>query len=455
MLPEQAARQRIDGVLAQSGWLVQDRKDANPRAGPGVAVREFLFNAGEADYALFVDGKALGVIEAKKAGTTLSSIEVQTGKYLRTLPPGFASWASPLPFGYESNGEEIFFCDTRDPDCRSRRVFAFHRPETLREWAKQLDTLRGRMRDFPDLPGFGLRECQRRAIDNLEDSFAAGRQRALIQMATGAGKTFTAITACYRLIKYAAAKRILFLVDRNTLGIQAEGEFRAYQPPDSTYKFDELYPVQRLQSNVPDSDAKVIISTIQRVYSMLRGEAEFDSGNEERSVYEMGMGDQVMEAVYNKGFPPEYFDFIVIDECHRSIYKTWRQVLDYFDAFLIGLTATPNKLTFGFFNRNVVSEYSYDQSVVDQVNVGYDVYRLRTQIGTTGATLEQDPEYLLGKRNRDTRQVRWEGTTTWCIRLENWTAAWWPRTRFARLSGRSGTGCSRTCFRAGWWCPRP
>jgi type I restriction enzyme R subunit len=379
-----------------------------PKSGAWVAVREFLFNAGEADYALFVDGRALGVIEAKKAGTTLSSVEVQTGRYLRTLPPGFASWASPLPFGYESNGEEIFFCDTRDPDSRSRRVFAFHRPETLREWVKQESTLRERLRVFPALPAFGLRDCQRRAIVNLEESFAASRPRALIQMATGAGKTFTAITACYRLIKYSGAKRILFLVDRNTLGIQAEGEFRAYQPADSTYKFDELYPVQRLQSNVPDSDAKVIISTIQRVYSMLRGEAEFDPMNEERSAYEMGMGDRVLEAVYNKGFPPEYFDFIVIDECHRSIYKTWRQVLDYFDAFLMGLTATPNKLTFGFLNQNVVSEYSYDQSVVDQVNVGYDVYRLRTEIGTGGATLEQDPEYLLGKRNRDTRQVRWE-----------------------------------------------
>jgi len=210
--------------------LVQDRKDANPKASPGVAVREFFFNPREADYALFVDGKALGVVEAKKAGTTLSSVEVQTARYLRTFPPEFSKWASPLPFGYESNGEEIFFCDTRDPDSRSRRVFAFHRPETLREWVKQETPLRERLRVFPDLPGFGLRECQRRAIVNLEESFKVSRPRALIQMATGAGKTFTAITACYRLIKYAGAKRILFLVDRNTLGIQAEGEFRAYQP---------------------------------------------------------------------------------------------------------------------------------------------------------------------------------------------------------------------------------
>ena len=408
MQPEQEARKRIDALLDKSGWIVQDRENANPKAGAGVAVREFLFDSGEADYGLFVNGKAIGAVEAKKVGTTLSSVAFQTEKYLTSLPDNFSSWCNPLPFGYESTGEETFFADLRDPDARSRRVFSFHRPETLREWVQQPDTLRERLRHFPALPAFGLRECQLRAIHDLEDSFAANRPRALIQMATGAGKTFTAITSCYRLIKFAKASRILFLVDRRSLGIQAEGEFRIYQPVDTTSKLNELYTIQHLQSNVPEKDAKIVISTIQRVYSMLRGEAEFNPANEERSPYEIGFGDQVLEAVYNRSLPPEYFDFIVIDECHRSIYKTWRQVLEYFDAFLIGLTATPSKLTFGFFNRNVVSEYSYDDSVADGVNVGYDVYRLRTQVGSAGARLEANPEYLLGKRDRQTRQVRWE-----------------------------------------------
>lgn len=411
MQPELEARKRIDALLEKSGWIIQDRHNANPKAGPGVAVREFLFDSGEADYGLFVDGKAIGAVEAKKAGTTLSSVAAQTEKYLTSLPANFSAWRNPLPLGYESTGEETFFADLRDPDARSRRVFSFHRPETLREWVQQADTLRSRLRQFPSLPAFGLRECQRLAIHNLEDSFAANRPRALIQMATGAGKTFTAITFCYRLIKFAEASRILFLVDRRSLGIQAEGEFRAYQPVDTTNKLTELYTIQHLQSNVPDGNAKVVISTIQRVFSMLRGEAQFDAANEERSSYEIGMGDQALEAVYNRSLPPEYFDFIVIDECHRSIYKTWRQVLEYFDAFLIGLTATPGKLTFGFFNRNVVSEYSYEDSVVDKVNVGYDVYRLRTQVGSAGARLEANPEYLLGKRDRQTRNLRWESMT--------------------------------------------
>jgi type I restriction enzyme R subunit len=408
MPPEQKARIQIDALLEKSGWTIQDRQTANPKASVGVAVREFLFDSGEADYGLFVDGKAIGAIEAKKAGTTLSSVAFQTQKYLTSLPETFSSWQNPLPFGYESTGTETFFADLRDPDARSRPVFSFHRPETLREWVQQPDTLRERLRRFPQLPPFGLRDCQRRAIHNLEDSFAANRPRALIQMATGAGKTFTAITFCYRLIKFAKASRILFLVDRRSLGIQAEGEFRAYQPVDTTSKLSELYTIQHLQSNVVEKDAKVVIGTIQRIYSMLTGKPDFDPANEERSGYEIGAGDQVLEVGYNKSLPPEFFDFIVIDECHRSIYKTWRQVLEYFDAFQIGLTATPSKLTFGFFNRNVVSEYSYDDSVADGVNVGYDVYRLRTQVGTAGASLEENPEYLLGKRDRQTRQVRWE-----------------------------------------------
>ena len=267
MQPEQEARKRIDALLGKSGWIIQDRQNANPKAGPGVAVREFLFDSGEADYGLFVDDKAIGAIEAKKAGTTLSSVAFQTQKYLTSLPEGFSSWSNPLPFGYESTGEETFFADLRDPDPRSRRVFSFHRPETLREWVQQPDTLRERLRHFPPLPPFGLRECQRRAIHNLEDSFAANRPRALIQMATGSGKTFTAITFCYRLIKFARASRILFLVDRRSLGIQAESEFRAYQPVDTTSKLSELYTVQHLQSNVLDKDAKIVIGTIQRIYS--------------------------------------------------------------------------------------------------------------------------------------------------------------------------------------------
>src|SRR5699024_8250212 len=201
------------------------------------------------------------------------------------------------------------------------------------------------------------------------------RPKALVQMATGSGKTFTAITAIYRLLKHANVNRVLFLVDTKNLGEQAEQEFMQYTPSDDNRKFTELYPVQRLQSGYIAPDNKVTISTIQRLYSMMKGE-ELDEGAEEENPNERFLPDEPLPVVYNEAIPIEFFDVIVIDECHRSIYNLWRQVLDYFDSFLVGLTATPDKRTFAFFNENVVSEYSHEDAVADGVNVGYDVYTI-------------------------------------------------------------------------------
>ena len=402
--PEQQARQTIDRMLLNAGWLVQNVKQFNPSAGLGVAVREYHTDNGPADYVLFVERKPVGVIEAKKERVILTPVEEQTGKYAHSRLR-WQQQGQPLPFLYESTGVETHFTDNRDPSPRARDLFHFHQPEQLREWMRQPVTLRSRLIARPGLPEQRLRECQIKAVRNLETSFSQNRPRALIQMATGAGKTFTAITAVYRLLKFAGAKRILFLVDTKNLGEQAETEFQAYVPNDDLRGFRELYNVQRLQSSFIDPSAQVCISTIQRMYSVLKG-VELDESAEETSLNELAPTGPPKDVVYNFRVPVETFDFIIIDECHRSIYNIWQQVLDYFDAFLIGLTATPDARTYGFFNKNVVSEYTYERAVADGVNVPYDVYTIETEITSQGASVRAK-EYI-ELRSRQSRRKRWE-----------------------------------------------
>ncbi|MEQ9145430.1 MAG: type I restriction-modification enzyme R subunit C-terminal domain-containing protein [Parvibaculaceae bacterium] len=408
--PEQKAREKIDRLLSDAGWVVQDREHFDRNAALGVAVREFPLPAGHCDYLLFVDGKAAGVIEAKKAGVTLSGVAEQSEKYMHKLPDHLARWSDYLLFDYESTGEETFFRDMRDPKPRSRRLFAFHRPETLDEWLQQPETLRARLRKMPPLNPSGLRDCQVEAITGLEKSFAEDSPRALIQLATGAGKTFTACSFSYRLIREAGAKRILFLVDRNNLGDQTLREFQAYQPPGAAHRFTDTYNVQHLHSHRIDPDAKVVITTIQRLYSMLRGQ-ELAEEEEEVSGFEKWKDEEgsIPPLAYNPDIPIETFDFIVTDECHRSIYGLWRQVLEYFDASIIGLTATPSKHTLGFFNRNLVAEYPYERSVADGVNVGYEIYRIRTRVTEQGGKVEVgETGFQVPIRDKRTRQVRYE-----------------------------------------------
>ncbi|GBC60817.1 restriction endonuclease subunit R [Desulfonema ishimotonii] len=403
--PEQKARDRIDKKLALAGWTVQDVRTINFSAGRGIAVREYQTAVGPADYVLFVDKTPVGVIEAKreKEGHRLTVHEGQAEYYAESRLKWVAD-SRPLSFIYESTGLVTRFTDARDPKPRSGPVFSFHRPETLAEWLKQGSSLRDRLTRLPALPGEGLRECQISAITGLETSFRANRPRALVQMATGAGKTFTAITSVYRLLKHANAKRVLFLVDTKNLGEQAEQEFMAFTPSDDNRKFTELYAVQRLTSGYAAPDSQVCISTIQRMYSILRKEA-LDGAAEETNPNEITLTGRPREVDYNPDVPPEFFDFIIIDECHRSIYNLWKQVLDYFDAFLIGLTATPDKRTFGFFNENVVSEYPHETAVADGVNVGFEVYTIETEITKNGGMILQQ---YIEKRDRLTRKKRWE-----------------------------------------------
>lgn len=406
MTPEEKARQLIDEKLHAAGWIIQDRKNFNRFAGLGVACREFLMQDGtEADYLLFIDGKAAGVIEAKKADIPLSGIESQSAGYSCHLPDFVAHYQMPLPFVYESNGGETFFTDARDPHPQARQVFSFHQPQTLKNTLDAGTSLRERLQHFPPLEKGSLRACQFDAITRLEKSLSAGRPRALIQLATGAGKTYTACNFTYRLLKFAKAKRVLFLVDRNNLGRQTYKEFQNFRPSDDNRPFTDLYTVQHLQTNAINQDTEVVITTIQRLYSMLKGEAEFNEINEEMSAYEAPALSKV-QVDYNPVIPPEFFDFIITDECHRSIYGLWRQVLEYFDSFLIGLTATPSKQTLGYFNQNLVAEYPYERSVADNVNVGYDIFRIKTAISDKGGKVEAG--YTIPKIDKRTRHKIYE-----------------------------------------------
>jgi len=404
--PEQIARDNIDRMLSDAGWTVVNKNKIDWSCGPGLAVREYQTDAGPADYVLFVDREPVGVIEAKKEeeGHRLTTHEEQAEYYAQSKLKWFEGGKN-LPFVYESTGVITRFTDLRDPKPRSRPVFSFPRPETLGKRIKQRHSLRQRLQQLPELPEEGLRDCQIRAIKNLENSFKENRPRALIQMATGSGKTYTAITFIYRLLKFADARRILFLVDTKNLGEQAEQEFMAYVPNDDNRKFHELYGVQRLNSRFVAKDSHVCISTIQRMYSILKGE-ELDEAAEKVNPHEAVEIGTPNEVAYNEQVPPEFFDFIVIDECHRSIYNLWKQVLDYFDAFYIGLTATPDKRTFAFFKENVVSEYRHEEAVADGVNVGYDTYLVETKVTREGGKLTA--EQWVDKRDRLTRKKRWE-----------------------------------------------
>jgi type I restriction enzyme R subunit len=436
--PEAQARELIDTQMAEAGWVVQDRDQVNLSAGRGIAIREFKLSGGfgYADYLLYVDGKAVGAFEAKKDDVALSGIEGQVDKYSKGLPKGLPAPIQPLPFLYVGTGEKTGFFNLLDPNPRTREIFQIHRPETLAEWL-DADTLAGwvshrldgaeiaddgtlddtrpsslRMRLKKGMPPVvipNLWPNKVEAIRNLEKSLAEDRPRALIQMATGSGKTLLAVTAIYRLIKFGGARRVLFLVDRSNLGEQAEKEFQSYRTPDDNRKFTELYNVQHLTSNTIGASTKVVISTVQRLYSMLRGEQELPEGSEEGSQFlAAGLSAQEPPPVaYDPAIPPEYFDVVVVDECHRSIYSLWRQVLEYFDAYLIGLTATPAAHTYGFFNQNLVMEYPHERAVADGVNVDFEVYRIRTRITEAGGKIEASTEPVVGVRDRRTRTVRW------------------------------------------------
>lgn len=395
---EARARVLIDGQLKQAGWLIQRRKDLALGAAQGIALEEAHMKAdhGRVDYLLYIDKKVVGVIEAKPMGTPLAGVQWQSAMYASGLPSEVRLAAldkdGRLPFVFEASGIETYFTNGFDPDPRARLIFNFPRPETLARLLRSAEsdphapTWRGKVLELPAPSAAPLRPAQIEAIVGIEESLAQQRfDRSLVQMATGAGKTYAAVTQSYRLLRWGGFSRILFLVDRNNLADQTLAEFQNYRTPDDGRRFTELYNVAKLTGAGMAGSTKVVISTIQRVFRVLQGGEVADADDQNLDDF---TPDRPVTVAYNADMPPEVFDLVIVDEAHRSIYGVWRGVLEYFDAHVVGLTATPGKQTFGFFRQNLVSEYTYPQSVADGVNVDFDVYRIRTRITEQGSTID-------------------------------------------------------------------
>jgi type I restriction enzyme R subunit len=406
MTPEEKARVKIDQMFDDAGWEVVNRDDYSPTL-TAAAIREGLLNRNrEADYFLFINGMAVGVLEAKRKEVDVTTDVVceQAELYARGVPECYKAYSRPLPIIYQSNGEETFFRDFRDEDGNLIEMNRIHTPKEIVKMLGIEDPYAG----LPTLKQKGLRDCQYDAITELEKSFRAGQNRALIVLATGAGKTYTACLASYRFLAYTPMKRILFLVDRNNLGKQAEGEFGMFRLTENGDPFNTIYIVNRLKSNKVPSDSNVVISTIQRLFSLLTGQeiTDDDDDDEDTTTGEVQLTGQIQ-------LPPDFFDLIIIDECHRSIYGNWRRVLEYFNtAKMIGLTATPVPETMAFFNNNRVVNYTLDRSITDGVNVDARIYRIRTEATENGGAilkgdkLKRETRYT-GKvetiRNEETR----------------------------------------------------
>lgn len=387
MTPEEKARIKIDQWFADAGWEVINRDEYEPTS-TAVAIREGLLKDNlEADYFLFINGKAVGVLEAKREETDAFSSKVceQAALYAKSVPNIYQTYQKPLPFIFTSNGKELYFCDFREQDHYFKQIMTIPTPHELVKKLGINDYFAG----LPTLRKKGLRDCQYEAITELEKSFRAGQNRALMVLATGAGKTYTACLAAYRMLSYTPMRRVLFLVDRNNLGKQAEGEFGTFRLTENGEAFSTIFTVNRLRSSSIPSDSNVIISTIQRLFSFLKGDAIEDNEDDDEN--------EPTEEVAlppNPNLPHDYFDMIIVDECHRSIYGNWRKVLEYFDtARLVGLTATPIPETMAFFNSNRIVNYTLEKSIVDGVNVDCRVCRIKTQVTETGGAILEGEKF--------------------------------------------------------------
>lgn len=385
MTPEEKARVKIDRMFEEAGWQVVSRDEYTPNL-TAAAIKEGLLKHNlEADYFLFINGKAVGVLEAKRAEIDVDCDEVkgQAEKYVNNVPPIYAAYENPLRIIYLSNGEKVLFYDYAKKDGNYIEINRIHTPKEIVDILGIDDFYAG----LPTLQKKGLRQCQFDAIKGLEESFRNGQKRALVVLATGAGKTYAACLAAYRFLSYTPMRRVLFLVDRNNLGKQAEGEFGTFRLTENKEPFNTIFGVNRLKSAKIPSDSNVVISTIQRLFSLLKGDDVDD--NDEESAFDDNE-DNVVSLPANPLLPPDYFDLIIIDECHRSIYGNWRQVLDYFKtAKIIGLTATPIPETVAFFNNNIVVNYTLEDSIKDGVNVDHRTFRIRTEVTENGGAILQ------------------------------------------------------------------
>lgn len=390
MLPEEKARIKIDKQLTDAGWDIVARDEYTPCNAS--AVKEALMQGNkESDYLLFIDDKAIAVVEAKAEDNSLGDIVAQQAEWYSKNPQGWVGLWIPnqIPFVYLANGNKIYFKNMRESDSKYVELSEIHSPK------KMLQML-GKKSEYGALPRIekkGLRDCQYDAEVKLEASLKAGRKKALAILATGSGKTYLACLASYRLLNYTPAKRVLFLVDRNNLARQTETEFSLFNRTEKQKPMNELYQINRL-TKPENIQGNIIISTIQKLFAVLTGQT-ITGDDEDEEDEKLGLKDAIKnepDIVLGEDLklPPDYFQFIIVDECHRSIYGKWKAVLDYFkDAKVLGLTATPTPEAYAFFNKNIVEEYTYEDSVVDGVNVPARVYRIITDATVHGGTINQ------------------------------------------------------------------
>ena len=376
-------------LLKKAGWSIVPRDQYSPGVS-AVAIEEGILKGNlEADYLLFLEGKAIGVLEAKKESISLDDIVAnQAENYTHKLLPMYQYWENPLPLIYLSNGKELLFKNAKIPGSTYQKLDAMHTPKEMVKLAGINSFFAG----LPTLDPKGLRACQYEAITNLEASFRNSQRKALIVLATGAGKTFTACLAAYRFLAYTPARRVLFLVDRNNLGKQAEGAFGDFKLTENGEPFSTIYTTERLRSGKISDKTNLVICTIQRLFSVITGQ-ELQDDDDGESSFESDTQPDV-ELNGKLLLPPDFFDLIIVDECHRSIYGRWRKVLEYFkEARIIGLTATPGDETMAFFNNNRVVNYTLEKSIVDEINVDCRVYRIRTSATENGGEIHKGEKY--------------------------------------------------------------
>ena len=390
MLPEEKARVKIDKQLRNAGWDIVSRNEYLPNS--TTAVKEALMVGNtESDYLLFIDGKAIAVVEAKREENPLGDeVKKQAENYAMSPQSWYALWFERLiPLVYMANGNKIYFKNMLIEDIEYEELTQMHSP-------KKMLQIVGKKSEYGALPVLerrGLRDCQYRAETKFEESLKLGNKKNLAVLATGSGKTYLACLASYRLLNYTPAKRILFLVDRNNLAKQTESEFSVFDRTENQQKMGTLYNINRLKKE-SDIKSDIVISTIQKLFAVLTGQA-IQEGNEDAED-EIAKNDEekdsknVVELGEDLKLPPDYFQLIIVDECHRSIYGKWKKVLDYFsDATVLGLTATPTPEAYAYFNNNIIEQYTYDDSVVDGVNVPPRIYRIITDVTAHGGTIEK------------------------------------------------------------------
>ena len=399
MLPEEKARIKIDKQLNNAGWDIVSRQDYVPNY--AMAIKEALMQGGnESDYLLFIDNKAIAVVEAKREENDLKDeVELQAENYAVTPEKWYGTWFDNLiPLVYLANGKKILFKNLlTDPDGDYIELKEMHSPKRM----LQLINKTSEYGALPRIERKGLRDCQYNAECKFEKSIKQREKNALAILATGSGKTYLACLAAYRLLNYTPTRRVLFLADRNNLARQAETEFKLFNKTEKQQSLNDLYTINRLTK--PDKiNGDIIISTIQKLFAVLTGQStdetnedeedennlNFDETDEQKAESEIDLGKDIK-------LPSDYFQFIIVDECHRSIYGKWQSVLKYFkDAKILGLTATPTPEAYAFFNDNIIEKYTYDDSVVDGVNVPARVYRIKTEQTEHGGAIKSGDKFV-------------------------------------------------------------